>query len=443
MTIYTQDSSKKGFHIGLYHESLEEASFLYEHRLSLLNDIEVFWVDLDNFTDERFEAFIHALVIGGTLALNVSKQQAIEGDFGELHTAVRVFCRQNRLDIVEDFLEELDFDDDERVKAFSDALCHELPELWQESLIPSLLEKGPETANIAADVIAFQRLSFEKDLINSLPQYSSEKSVVISVIKALGRIRSELAVKTIQQFSEHDDPEIAEEAIFTLLRIGEHQKPSKSWSPINRGLSGNSNEFSEGQDDITVPETALAIGLIGNVSAIPNLIASLSNDETAENAALALNLITGADIYEDHFIPEEIDEDALFEDELEKHKNGELYAPGEEPGETITRLSQNPETWQTWWDENTSDFDPELRYRNGNPYSPECLIENLKSEKSPNIIRKLAYEELVIRYNVDFRFETEMLVKDQIATIKQYESRLEANPNTFEKGKWYFHGKLI
>ncbi len=93
---------------------------------------------------------------------------------------------------------------------------------------------------------------------------------------------------------------------------------------------------------INDPDTALAIGLIGNSSAIPNLIDSLSTNKTSENAALALNLITGADLYEDHFIPEEIDEDALFEDELEKHKKGELYPPGEEPGETITRLSQNP-----------------------------------------------------------------------------------------------------
>ena len=187
----------------------------------------------------------------------------------------------------------------------------------------------------------------------------------------------------------------------------------------------------------------MALGLLGSIAMVENLTDSLSNDETAENAALALNLITGAELYEAHFIPEEIDEDALFEDELEKHKKGKLYAPGEEPGETITRLSQNPETWRNWWDESKENYDPELRYRNGKPYSPECLIENLTSEKSPNIIRKLAYEELVIRYGIDFRFETEMFVKDQIAAIKQYESWLEANPNKFEHGKWYFHGKLI
>lgn len=435
--------NKSAFDIALYIECLEEISFLYEHRESLFNDIEIAWIDVDDLTDEKCQCYIDILSINAKNVIDICNQQAIEGDFGELYAAVRVFCRHNRQDLVEEVLEELDFDDEERVKAVSDALCHELPESWQESLIPLLFEKGPETTTIAVDVIAFQRLPFENDLIKALNQYPLEKSVVLSGLKALGRIRSETAVQAIQSFSDHEDPEISQKATFALLRIGKKHKLSKPWSLVNRGLSGDKNEFSEDNIDITGSETALAIGLIGQISAISELIESLSTEDTAENGSLALNLITGAELYEDHFVAEEIDEDMLFEDELEKHKKGELYAPGEEPGETITRLSQNPETWRLWWDENTSNFDPNIRYRNGKPYSPECLIENLKSEKSPNIIRKLAYEELVIRYGINFPFETDMLVKDQIVAIEQYEGWVKNNPNKFVEGKWYFNGSLI
>jgi hypothetical protein len=39
-------------------------------------------------------------VVGEDLALETCKQQTSENDFGELHAAMRVFCRQNRLDLV-------------------------------------------------------------------------------------------------------------------------------------------------------------------------------------------------------------------------------------------------------------------------------------------------------------------------------------------------------
>ena len=40
--------SNKEFNIELYQEHLEEASFLYEQRLSLLNDSELSWKEIDD-----------------------------------------------------------------------------------------------------------------------------------------------------------------------------------------------------------------------------------------------------------------------------------------------------------------------------------------------------------------------------------------------------------
>src|SRR4029450_12515018 len=116
--------SIRDFYIGLYQDYLEEASFLYEQRLTLFDDPEITWKDVHDF-EERFEAHIDGLVVGGKLALEVCKRQARVGDFGELHAAVRVFCRQNRQDLVLAVLEELDPEAPERVQAVSDALKHE------------------------------------------------------------------------------------------------------------------------------------------------------------------------------------------------------------------------------------------------------------------------------------------------------------------------------
>jgi hypothetical protein len=88
-------TSTRAFLIEPYGEYFEEASFLYEQRLSLFEDLEVSWEDIGDF-EERFEAHIDGLVVGDELALKVCQTQASEGDVGERHAALRVFCRQNR-----------------------------------------------------------------------------------------------------------------------------------------------------------------------------------------------------------------------------------------------------------------------------------------------------------------------------------------------------------
>src|SRR6266567_1491787 len=67
--------STKSFLIELYREYLEEASFLYEQRLGLLHDPEVPWKRIGEF-EERFEAHIDGLLVGGELALEVCLAQA-------------------------------------------------------------------------------------------------------------------------------------------------------------------------------------------------------------------------------------------------------------------------------------------------------------------------------------------------------------------------------
>ncbi len=443
--ILLSETTIEGFSASIYVNHLEEASFMYERKRYLRQDWEYFWKDFHDF-ENRLETHLYGLVSGGELSAEVCKYRAIESDFGELHTAVRILCRQNRQDLVKTLIDDLDFDDDEYVKAFTDALCFELPETWHQTLIPFLFERGPEAACIMADVIAFKRIPFDTLLIEALSKHSTNKKAVRTILAALAIIRSKESKTTAANYLRHDDPDIVESAASVLIRTGDKKTAlaiSKAdWNPVDRSICGGKNEFS-GVEFNNNKETLLSMGLIGNVSEIPFLITMLLNEDFGENAALALNLITGAESYEEHFVPEEIDEDTLFEDELEKYRKGELYAPGEEPGETITRLSRNQAEWEQWWDEHKTSFDPELRYRSGKPYSPQCLIENLKMEKSPDVIRKLAYEELVVRYNVNVPFETEMTVKYQIDAIDKMEQKVNAVAGQFKDGTWYYNGSLV
>jgi hypothetical protein len=147
-------------------------------------------------------------------------------------------------------------------------------------------------------------------------------------------------------------------------------------------------------------------------------------------------------LQESVFVPDEIDEDLLFPEELEKFKNGEpLYPPGEEPGRTITRLSQNFEQWQNWWQVNQGQFDPDTRYRPGKPFSPAILLEIMESGDYPNYLRQLASDELVVGYSIDIPFEAHMPVKDQKKAFNSLKDCIERYAYRFKPGHWYVNGQ--
>ncbi len=449
----SQTAVKEAFVHSLYSEHLEEACFLYDQRLSLLNSTELTWPDIENF-ENRFEAHIDGLVEGMNLALEICRQQAIEGDSGEVHAAIRSFCRQNWLNLVKEALDSLDFNDNENVQAFGEALKHEMPLHWQNEFIQMLTEGEQKIIPIVAEILGYKRLPAGNALLQTLQKNNPDTIPVICW--AIGRIREKNASSVLLNYIHDKNDTVCANAALALLRIGEAQTindcmrytQTHNWPHLLLGLGGRSSTIKVllqiASSGNATPDSIMAIGLLGDITIIDTLLPNLNNPELTETTAMALNLITGAEIYEDVFIPEEIDEDELFEDEIEKLKRGEsLYPSGEEPGTTITRFSQNPQDWQKWWTENKSRFNPAIRYRNGKPYSPACLLENLESEKSPRIIRQLAYEELVIRYDIDFPFETDMFVAQQKQTIAKYAEWIKANKNRFQEGKWYFAGKLI
>jgi uncharacterized protein (TIGR02270 family) len=447
-------TSIRNFLIEIYQEYLEEASFLYEQRLSLFDDPEIIWKDIEDF-EERFEPHIDGLVVGEDLALEVCKQQASEGDFGELHAAIRVFCRQNQKELVLQVLEELDPEDTEKMQAVSDALKHELPEEWHEEFVQMLSEGGQKLISILANVFSFRRLKAGTELLKALE--TSPIDSLPKVISALGRLGEQAARRPLLRYLAHEDESVRLATALTLLRLGEEQTinqwmqhaSSQSWSYIPLGLGGNRSAVNvlleKAKAGNAEGECLIALGLLGDISAISTLVANLARQELAQTVAVAINLVTGAELYEEAFIPEEIDEDELFEEELEKFKQGQVptRTDGQPFGTTITRLSQKPEDWQKWWAENKSRFDPGIRYRNGKPYSPACLLENLEFEKSPRQVRQLAYKELVIRYGVDFPFKTDMFVAQQKQVIAKYAEWIKANSSRFKEGAWYFAGQLM
>ena len=120
----------RGFRIGVYLEHLEEAASLWEQRPADRLNPDLAWTDLAH-DEGRLAAHLDALVLGGDLALAVCRQQALAGDPGELHAALRVFCRQNRPDLVVPAVEAVDPEDGLALDALAEALAAEMPTAWE------------------------------------------------------------------------------------------------------------------------------------------------------------------------------------------------------------------------------------------------------------------------------------------------------------------------
>jgi len=446
--------SDKGFTIGLYLEHLDEASFLYEQRLVLLDDPELTWLDLRDF-EERFEAHVDALTLGGDLALAACKQQAEEGDVGELHAASRVFCRQNRSDLVSALMDMLDPDDDERCSAVTDALCHEVLTELLRDFVQKLPEAHPAFTGMAVRAIGYQQLRIADDFETALLQHDPD--AIHDVVWALGRIRHSGARSALYNtYLQHENEDVRAAAALALLRIGEPAAlqycagvaRSESWALLPMGLAGSRSHVKLLVDiaasEAVSPECMIALGLLGDASGIEPLLYHLGDARLAEAAATGLYLITGAPLFEDIFIPEAVDEDELFEDEQEPMEYADADSPpSDEPrGTTISRLSQQAETWQEWWRQNQAAFERGMRYRNGVLYAPSGLLENLSAEQSPRLVRQLAAEELVTRYGCDVPFETDMLVARQLEALTDIEEWLDGRAGRFTPGRWYVAGRI-
>jgi uncharacterized protein (TIGR02270 family) len=442
-------TSPRRFLIELYEEYLEEASFLYEQRRTLFSTPEITWRKIGEF-EERLEAHIDGLVVGDKLALEVCARRAPEGDFGEVFAATCVFCREDRRDLVLTVMDQLDPDDAEKASALADALKYELPDAWVPDLL-TLLEYGdPKLAPVIARAFGYRRLQSGAQLMSAMKKCAP--SALPELVWALGRVAYRPAAGPLLEYLKSEEDPVRSAAAVALARIGEvravdyciDQARSQAWAILPLGLAGGRNTLDLLTDlarKNSGSDCLIALGLLGDPISIPLLVSQMEVPGCAASAAIALECITGAGLYETVFVPDEIDEDELFESEREQLKQGitPTRGDGRPFGATVTRLSQKPEAWNQWLLDQTR-FTPSIRYRNGSPISPACLVEVLSAQSTPHQIRKSCLEELVIRYGKDVGIEADTPVARQTVLLTEALAWSRTVTNRFQEGGWYFGG---
>lgn len=447
--------SIRQFNIELYEEHLEEASFLYEQRLAYLVDPELTWKDLDDF-EERFEAHIDALVVGDDLALEVCKGHCASGDFGELHAALRVFCRRDRSDLVYTVLQNIDVEDEDVVRAVIDALKSECPTDWHDDFVRILLGKCSRLVPVLAAVLGYRRVPVEETLLRVIG--AANESGLPNVIEALGRLGGETARGAIGPYLRSENPAVASAACRALIRLGDYQAirhgllvaQAKPWPILSLGVGGNHsavNVLTEiARSDRVSDDALIALGMLGDLGSVSHLYNCLTNPERALAAAVALQTITGAALYEEVFVPDEIDPDELFDEERARYEQtGEVPTrPDGEPfGANVTQISVNPQTWRQWLEDHKAQFDTKLRYRHGRPLSPAASLACLAAEHTPYRVRALICDELAVRYGARFALEADMPVREQERHLASMAAWVRENQSKFAPGQWYFAGRLM
>jgi hypothetical protein len=273
------------------------------------------------------------------------------------------------------------------------------------------------------------------------------------LVWALGRIRYGPAKGPLFDYLQSEAEPVRSAAALALMRLGEpsairyclEKAQAGTWPILPLGMAGGGSTLAmltELAGKGAGADCLIALGLLGDPISVSFLITQLDRPETSAPAAVALQCLTGAGRYETVFIPDEVDEDALFESEREDLKQGKQPTRGDgRPfGSTVTRLTQQPEAWKQWWGENGGRFSPGVQYRNGGPITPGRLVETLLAPGTPHALRKFCSEELVTRYGQDFALETDAPVKRQVDRLAEAQAWGSSNGSRFREGAWYFAG---
>lgn len=442
------ETSLRAFRIAMYREHLEDAAFLYDQRNALLGDGETSWLRLHDF-EERLEANIDALVIGGDLALGECRTRAAEGEPGELHAAVCVYCRRADSSLLAELWRALDFTDRAKVRAVTEALKVELPAEWGEACIRAIARGNAQLVPLLSIVCGSRRIAADAALTDRLA--AQPELIGPETIWALSRSPARASAPFLESCCQHDDPVVRASALRALLCMGDRRllrgahltAQTADWPRLALGLGGDRSAATvlrhQAEAGGATKDTLLALGLLGDLSAVRILYEYLPHEELGETAALALHTITGAALYDQEFVPEPIDPRELLETELAAwRERGEVprRIDGRPFGHVLQRLTRDPARWEDWLRANMPRFDARLRYRRGQPCSPAVLLQCLLDESSPRPMRQLAYEELVIRYGCVVPFESDWRVADQRSALRAIADWVLAEQSRGEPGAW-------
>jgi hypothetical protein len=382
----TLSTDHEKFTLSLCREHLEQAGFLYTHCRGILSGTAS-WTSALGF-EQRLWAHLDALAIESAPALDFCLQSLHGATAGQWYVAARLCCLHGRLGPLAPALEQATDPGDKRALALCDALTDAA--CADPGPIVAFLDSHRPESWLIAKVGIGARLKEAWPLVAD-HQPAAAGSLAL-VLRLAGRIGRTDAVDLLQQSLGHDDPGVVDEAALSLLRLGRRtdvlDRLRTSRAPLLAAALAADADSAECELLLTLArkgplerDLLIALGLMGAAAALPVLVDALDHEPTAQWAAVALELITGAGI----------------------------AAPG-----------LDRDGWRQWVQDNRQHFAAGTRYRHGLRHGPRQSIATMASTRLAPFMRQMAAEELAIGYQKDFAFEIERPASFQKTAIVQY-----------------------
>lgn len=448
--------SYKQFLIELYQDHIDEAVAFYDQRLLRIEDDAADWM-APSFDDARLEAHLDALVIGGTLALALAKDAALEGEPGAIYVLVNLYCRYQQLEVLLDLVEELDLGEEGVGQAITVALTDQFPESWVQPVQGLFNQpvKSTDLCGLFVPVLLKTRQFPENFAFEPLLLPDSSGHVLsdpVPFIVAAGVMRDKRSRNVLASLVVQGEENVKQAALIALLRIGFHQsigytlhnvpvENQPAAIQLGAPLDVFNLQANRDQRDWT-PNTIFQLMVGGVAEYIPQLISVLVNEELAPIAAEALFIITGERLVASLFVEEEWQEEDLFTDELAAFKEGKTpqRSDGLPYGEEVEELVVDQGAWLAWWQENHGRFESGKRYRLGRLISPVALVKALAHLYVKESVRRVCYLELVVRYNATGHFSEVDFVREQQRFLRDLYQWAEQVESHCVPGDWYFAG---
>ncbi len=298
------------------------------------------------------------------------------------------------------------------------------------ALVDGLLQviERPQTVHgaglaAAAEALGLRRERAAYEPLLRLAQAKLPPHTKKAVLLALGRIGRRQAVEVLVPHLA--EPLLAEATALALLMLGDRRGVdfhARALAQDDVRVVGQPGEIvgRYGGPDYLLVLTALAggsddpaaftaihgLGLLGDIRAIPHLLAALDlrHPKRAEIATGSLQILTG----------HQVDRD---ETHLQK-------------------------LWTSWWEDNGADFTAGIRYRHGKVFGCGQLIDTMGSSVD-SWTRRTAYDELVITSGYHTAFDTDGPWRTQQEHLKSWRRWWMGARHQLPAGRWYLDGKPI
>jgi len=430
---------------GLYAEHHDELGFLYRQIAHHREEGTLSRERLAEF-EWRLVAHLDGLVLGATLAWREIGARHDDDDAGHWYAAGLLACVQREDTRFAALLQRATHNAAEpAAPALADALRHAMPSDWSGRLLGWLAEVPQPMLGWLAEVASYQlpgcRQALERRLQTGVPPS-------VEWVRALGRSGAVEAAPWLLDLAQSaaGPAELRRAALLALAELGAPQilvlvRRAASESALAHpvlGLVGARQDVQvmlRSLEAAPAAETALGLGLLGDLSAAYPLVAALRDEAIGAAAAAALDWITGAGLWDAVSGPgDDGERTADGSDRYQRLRPGASVVP--RTGPVVQQISRDPTRWTRWLEEAAPRFRAGLRYRFGRVYSAPWLVQTLADDALSSGYRRWAGDELSIRLAAPQRLDPRASVARQRSTLQQLGAWATALGEQYAADSW-------